>query len=86
MREKDIQTSIALSAILRMAAALNRTKSGATASPRIVEKKKGWKWLFDDEEWFDTHEVCIWNATQEKLSLSKLINRPIELKKAGKRD
>ena len=86
MREKDIQTSIALSAILRMAAALNRTKSGTTASPRIVEKKKSWKWLFDDEAWFDNHEVCIWNATQEKLSLSRLINKPIVLKKAGKRD
>mgnify|MGYP005842862189 CR=1 FL=1 len=86
MREKDIQTSIALSAILRMAAALNRTKSGEAASPRIVEKKKSWQWLFDDAEWFEAHEVCIWNATQEKKTLRKLLNKPIQLKKAGKRD
>jgi len=86
MREKDIKTSMALAAILRMAAALNRTKDGEAALPRFEEKKRAWQWIFDDQLWFDQHEVCIWNATQEKLPLSKLLGKPVKLKRAGKRD
>ena len=85
MREKDIKTSMVLAAILRMAAALNRTKDGEAATPRIEEKKKAWQWIFDDQLWFDNHEVCIWNATQEKQPLSNLLGKPVQLKSAGKK-
>ncbi len=79
MRSQDMQTTIALAAILRLAAALNRTKYGEPASPHIVEKKKAWHWLLD-KAWFETHEVCIWNANQEKRPLTKLLGKPIQLK------
>ncbi len=85
MRDKDTRTSMALAAILRMAAALNRTKDGEAAAPCFEEKKKAWQWIFDDQLWFDQHEVCIWKATQEKQPLSKLLGKPIELKRAGKK-
>jgi len=84
MRDQDIKVTIALAAILRLAASLNRTKDGDPAAPRIEEKNKAWQWVFDDPVWFDEHEVCIWNATQEKRPLSKLLGKPIELKQARK--
>ncbi len=80
MRSQDIQTTIALAAILRIAAALNRTKSGDAASPDIIEKKKAWQWRFD-VSWFETHDVCIWNANQEKRPLSKCLQKNIVLKR-----
>jgi exopolyphosphatase/guanosine-5'-triphosphate,3'-diphosphate pyrophosphatase len=82
MRGKDARTSMALAAILRMAAALNRTKDGEAALPRFEEKKKAWQWIFDDQLWFDQHEVCIWNGTQEKHPISKLLGKPVQLKNA----
>jgi len=78
MRSQDIKTTIALAAILRLAAALNRTKSGEAANPDIIEKKEFWRWCFD-KAWFENHDVCIWNANQEKRPLSKLIGKPIQL-------
>jgi len=81
MRKKDIQVTISLAAILRLAAALNRTKDGEPALPRFEEKKAAWHWIFDDQTWYDEHEVCIWNATQEKRPLSKLLGKPVQLKK-----
>ncbi len=86
MRGKDIQTTIALSAILRLSAALNRTKDGDAAAPLFIEKRRAWYWVFDDRAWFDEHEVCIWNATQEKQPLGKLLGKPIRLKKRSARD
>jgi len=80
MRSKDTRVTIALAAILRLAAALNRTKSGEAAQPEIIEKKNKWLWLFD-AQWFDEHDVCIWNGEQEKRPLIKLIGKPIHLKK-----
>ncbi len=80
MRTQDIQTTIALAAILRLAAALNRTKSGEAAQPEIIEKKNKWLWLFD-AQWFDEHDVCIWNGEQEKRPLVKLVGKPIKLTK-----
>jgi len=85
MRDKDIAVTMALAAILRLASALNRTKDGEAAAPRFEEKKRAWQWIFDDSVWFDEHEVCIWNATQEKRPLSKLLGKPIELKQARKK-
>jgi len=85
MRSKDIKTTIALAAILRLAAALNRTKDGDAAQPLFIEKKKVWHWCFD-QQWFDEHEVCIWNARQEKQPLRKLLEKPIQLKKRTSRD
>lgn len=85
MRDKDIKATIALAAILRLAAALNRTKDRDAAMPRFEEKKKAWHWIFDDPIWYDEHEVCIWNATQEKQPLSKLLGKTIQLKKARKK-
>ncbi len=85
LRERDVETAIALAAILRMASALNRTKAGSSAIPRFEEKKKAWYWIFDDTQWFDEHEVCIWNASEEKKVLSKLIDKPIQLKKSTKK-
>lgn len=85
MRDKDIKATIALAAILRLAAALNRTKDRESAMPRFEEKKKAWHWIFDDPIWYDEHEVCIWNATQEKRPLSKLLGKTIQLKKARKK-
>jgi len=82
MRSRDITVSMVLAAILRMATALNRTKDGEAATPHFEEKKKAWQWTFDDQTWFDQHEVCIWNANQEKQPLAKLLGKPIELKKA----
>lgn len=79
MREKDIHTTIALAAILRMASALNRTKDGHAAQPRFEEKKKTCDWVFDDLSWCAEHEICIWNATQEKGPLNKLLSRPVRL-------
>lgn len=86
LRDRDAFVTIVLAAMLRMAAALNRTKAGVAALPRIEEKKKAWNWLFDDEAWFDKHEVCIWNGTEEKKPLSKLLGKTIRLKKATARD
>jgi len=80
MRSKDTRVTIALAAILRLAAALNRTKSGEAAQPEIIEKKNKWLWLFD-AQWFDEHDVCIWNGEQEKRPLIKLIGKPIHLNK-----
>jgi exopolyphosphatase/guanosine-5'-triphosphate,3'-diphosphate pyrophosphatase len=80
LRSEDIHTTIALAAILRMAAALNRTKDGEAASPTITEKKKAWLWTFAPN-WYDSHEVCIWNANQEKRPLTKLLGKNILLKK-----
>ncbi len=77
MRSQDIKTTIALAAMLRLAAALNRTKSGEAANPDITEKKKTWQWSFD-KTWFESHDVCIWNADQEKRPLSKLVGKPIQ--------
>lgn len=85
MRQKDIKVSIVLSAILRLAAALNRTKDGEAAMPRFEEKKDVWHWIFDDQNWYNEHEVCIWNATQEKQPFSKIIGKPIQLKRARKK-
>jgi exopolyphosphatase/guanosine-5'-triphosphate,3'-diphosphate pyrophosphatase len=85
MRDKDVKVTIALAAILRMAAALNRTKDGDAAMPRFEEKKKAWHWIFDDPVWFDEHEVCIWNATQEMRPLSKLLGKPVQLKQVRKK-
>ena len=80
MRSKDIRVAIALAAILRLASALNRTKSGEPAMPDIVAKKNKWVWSFD-RQWFEAHDVCIWNADQEKRPLVKLIGKPIQLSK-----
>ena len=79
MRSQDAQTTIALAAILRLASALNRTKDNEPASPNIVEKKKAWHWLFE-KEWFESHEVCIWNGNQEKRPLTKLLGKNILFK------
>jgi len=78
MRTKDTRVTIALAAILRLAAALNRTKSGDAAHPEIHDKKDKSLWLFD-EQWFDEHDVCVWNGEQEKRPLVKLIGKPIQL-------
>lgn len=83
MRDKDIKITIALAAILRLAAALNRTKNGDAAIPCFEEKKNAWKWIFDPK-WYCEHDVCIWNAANEKRSLSKLLGKPIQLKRARK--
>ena len=80
MRSQDIHTTISLAAILRLAAALNRTKDGKAASPAITEKKKAWYWGFQ-AEWYDGHEVCIWNASQEKRPLTKLLGKNIQFKR-----
>jgi len=80
MRSKDVRSTIALAAILRLASALNRTKSGEPALPSIVEKKNKWLWSFD-AQWFDEHDVCIWNGEQEKRPLVKLVGKPIKLSK-----
>ncbi|MFQ5519649.1 MAG: hypothetical protein ACE5E3_06585, partial [Mariprofundus sp.] len=85
MRPEDIKTTIALAAILRLASALNRTKNGKAAMPRFEEKKKAWHWLFDDTTWYHEHEVCIWNAVQEKQPLGKLLGKPIQFRKAPKK-
>jgi len=85
LRDKDIDVTLALAAILRLAAALNRTKDGAAAMPRFEEKKKAWHWIFDDAQWYDEHEVCIWNATHEKQPLARLFGKPIQLKKRVKK-
>jgi len=79
MRSQDMRTTIAVAAILRLASALNRTKSGEAARPHIIEKKKAWDWYFEPE-WFDSHEVCIWNANQEKRHLSKLLGKNLQFK------
>lgn len=86
LRDKDIHTTLGLAAVLRLAAALNRTKTGRPAMPRIVEKKKASLWLFDDHDWFDAHDICIWNATHEKQPLVKLIGKPIQLKRASRNE
>ncbi|MDQ7001731.1 MAG: hypothetical protein Q9N02_03475, partial [Ghiorsea sp.] len=80
MRPKDARVTIALAAILRLSAALNRTKSSTPALPEIYEEKNEWFWSFD-AQWFDEHDVCIWNAEQEKRPLGKLIGNPIHLNK-----
>jgi len=80
MRSKDVRSTIALAAILRLASALNRTKSGEPALPSIVEKKNKWLWSFD-AQWFDEDDVCIWNGEQEKRPLVKLVGKPIKLSK-----
>jgi len=79
MRSQDIHTTIALAAILRLAAALNRTKDGEPAKPIITEKKKAWLWSFEPD-WYKSHEVCIWNANQEKRPLTKRLGKNILLK------
>ena len=82
LRERDVSVAIALSSILRVAAALNRTKDGKAAIPRIEEKKKAWEWSFDDLGWYDEHEVCVWNGNDEKKPLVRLLSKPIRLKKS----
>ena len=82
MRSRDVQTTIALAAILRLAAALNRTKDGEPASPRFEQHEKTWLWLFDSKNWYDKHDVCIWNGNQEKLALSQLLGKIIQFKRA----
>ena len=82
MRSQDIQTTITLAAILRLASALNRTKGQSSATPKFVERKNAWHWLFEDKEWYQDHEVCIWKGNQEKRPLSKQLGKPILLKKA----
>jgi len=79
MRSQDMRTTIAVAAILRLASALNRTKSGEAARPHIIEKKKAWDWCFEPE-WFESHEVCVWNANQEKRPLSKLLGENLKFK------
>ena len=81
MRNSDISTTLAVAAILRIAAALNRTKSGVAAAPRFEESKKYHIWHFEDSEWFQSHEVCIWNASSEKRPLGKLLGKPIRFKR-----
>ncbi|MDQ7003560.1 MAG: Ppx/GppA phosphatase family protein [Ghiorsea sp.] len=80
MRSKDIRVTIALAAILRLAAALNRTKSGEASIPDILEEESRWVWSFATT-WFEEHDVCIWNAEQEKRPLFKLLGKPIQLYK-----
>jgi exopolyphosphatase/guanosine-5'-triphosphate,3'-diphosphate pyrophosphatase len=80
MRDQDIHTTITLAAILRLAAALNRTKGEGSAAPRFVERKNDWVWVFDDNKWYNDHEVCIWNANQEKGPLAKLLGKTIHFK------
>lgn len=77
MRPQDMKTTIMLAAILRLASALNRTKSGAAAEMRIVVYKEEWHWIFDHSDWLNTHEICIWKANQEKRPLSKILGKPI---------
>jgi len=81
MRSSDVDTTISLAAILRLAAALNRTKGSTTAIPTIVERKTAWHWFFE-QDWYEQHEVCVWNANHEKLPLSKLLGKAILLKPA----
>ena len=83
MRSKDIKTTMALAAILRLAAALNRTKHGEGAAPGFEEKKNSWLWSFDDRAWLNEHEICIWNAIQEKKILSSLLSKPVQFKRAS---
>ena len=85
MREKDVETTKALAAILRSATALNRTKDGDAALLAIEEKNKAWRWLFEPE-WYDRHEVCIWNTHTEKRPLNRLLGKPIQLKKGRRTD
>jgi len=80
LRERDATVAISLAAILRLAAALNRTKDGIAALPRIEEKKNSWNWTFEDTAWSASHEVCIWNGREEKQPLGKLLGKPIRLK------
>jgi exopolyphosphatase/guanosine-5'-triphosphate,3'-diphosphate pyrophosphatase len=82
MHERDMATIKSLAAILRLAAALNRTKSGEAALPDIELRDDGWHWLFNDG-WHAAHEVCIWNGEQEKKVLAKLLGSAISLDSKG---
>jgi len=74
--QDDVKLAFNLAAILRLAAALNRTKQGQAAQPIIKEARKGLHWQFDPD-WWSKHEVCILNAREEKRPLEKLLDSPI---------
>ena len=78
----DVQSVVRLAAILRLAAALNRTKSGPAAMPEISRYRRGWQWRFK-AKWAARHEVCIWNSDEEKQPLSKQLGVSIYLMSEG---
>ena len=82
MDKEDARITMALAAMLRLAAALNRTRDGVAAMPQFEERKKAWHWRFDDA-WYARNEVSIWNAEKARRALSRLLGKPIVLRRKG---
>ena len=72
LRKSDGETVVKLAAILRLAAALNRTQSGEAAHPSLTRLADGWNWHFE-RDWCERHEVCLWLGEREKPIFEQLI-------------